>query len=95
MKFNIFDGKTLINSIESSEAFCASYCEKNGYTFEDVSEPVNIDTLKAAKKDEISAACREAIVSGIDVTLSDGSVSQFSLEETDQINLTTAFNAVQ
>lgn len=37
----------------------------------------------------------EAIVNGIDVTLSDGTTGHFSLEETDQINLTTAYNAVQ
>ena len=42
----------------------------------------------------ISAACHAAIVMGIDVTLSDGTVGHFSLEETDQINLTTAYNAV-
>lgn len=56
---------------------------------------LDIDTLKASKKEEVSAACREAIVSGIDVTISDGSVGHFSLEETDQINLTAAFSAVQ
>jgi len=95
MKFNIFDGETLINSIEASEAFCISYCEKNGYTFEEVSDAMNIEVLRVEKAAELSGACREAIVFGIDVTLSDGSVGHFSLEETDQINLTTAFNAVQ
>lgn len=52
-------------------------------------------TLRADKLTEISNACHAAIVAGIDVELSDGTTGHFSLEETDQINLTTAYNAVQ
>ena len=55
----------------------------------------DINALKPAKKDEVSAACHDVIVAGCDVTLTDGTVEHFSLEETDQINLTTAYNAVQ
>lgn len=55
----------------------------------------DMSALAENKAAELSAACREAIVSGVDVSLSDGSAGHFSLEETDQINLTTAFNAVQ
>lgn len=51
--------------------------------------------MKAAKKEEISNACHAAIVAGVDVKLSDGTTGHFSLEETDQINLTTAYNAVR
>lgn len=54
----------------------------------------DIAALRSAKETEISNACHEAIVSGLDVTLTDGTVGHFSLEETDQINLTTAYNAV-
>ena len=57
--------------------------------------PTDITSLKAAKKEEISDACHAAIVAGVDVELSDGTTGHFSLEETDQINLTTAYNAVQ
>lgn len=55
----------------------------------------DIDTLRTAKLAEISDACHAAIVAGVDVALSDGTTGHFSLEETDQINLTTAYNAVQ
>ena len=44
---------------------------------------------------KLSNECHSAIISGIDVTLSDGTTEHFSLEETDQINLTTAFNVIQ
>ena len=43
----------------------------------------------------ISAACNQAIVAGIDVTLADGQTGHFSLTENDQINLNGAVSAVQ
>lgn len=55
----------------------------------------DLSASKEAKVAELSAACHAAIVAGIDVELSDGTTGHFSLEETDQINLTTAYNAVQ
>ncbi len=39
------------------------------------------------KKREISQACENAIYSGVDVKLSDGSTEHFSLTEHDQLNL--------
>ncbi len=48
---------------------------------------------KSTKEFELSAACNAAIVSGVDVETTQG-MEHFSLEETDQINLTTAYNAV-
>lgn len=55
----------------------------------------DLESLRAAKLAEISQACRAAIIAGCDVTLSDGTVEHFALEETDQINLTTAYTACQ
>lgn len=49
---------------------------------------------RAAKEAEISKACNEAIIAGIDVETSQG-IEHFSLEETDQINLAVALSAVQ
>lgn len=43
----------------------------------------------------LSYACNEAIVAGCDVTLADGTVEHFALEETDQINLNAAYSACQ
>lgn len=56
--------------------------------------PDNTPQLRAAKEQEISLACNAAIVAGMDVETSVG-VEHFSLQETDQINLTTAVNAIQ
>lgn len=52
-----------------------------------------IEKVKAAKLVEISKACNDAIIAGVDVETSQG-VEHFSLEETDQINLNAALQAV-
>ena len=54
----------------------------------------DLERLRAGKEAEISAACNGAIVAGMDVETSQGT-EHFALQETDQINLTTALSAVQ
>ena len=56
-------------------------------------QPDPMDGLRAAKEDELSAASHAAIVDGMDVATTHGT-EHFSLQETDQINLTTAYNAI-
>ena len=53
-----------------------------------------LEPTRANKEQEISTACNKAIVTGMDVETSVGT-EHFSLQETDQINLTNAFTAVQ
>lgn len=55
----------------------------------------NMDALRSDKLREVSDACREAIVAGCSATLTDGTTNHYALEETDQINLTTALAAIQ
>lgn len=96
MTYKLLKDGEIVNTIVGSAAFVAAYCEAMGYTYELVSEPhADLLSTKEAKQEELSAACHAAIVAGIDVELSDGTTGHFSLEETDQINLTTAYNAVQ
>ncbi len=52
-----------------------------------------LPAVKAVKEKELSNACNAAIVAGMDVETSRGT-EHFSLQETDQINLTTAYNAI-
>ena len=55
-----------------------------------------IDTIRAAKLSNLSAAGNAAIVAGVAVTLpSTDATEHFSLHETDQINLSTAMVAVE
>ena len=53
-----------------------------------------LEEIRADKLAELSAACNDAITAGMDVETTQGT-EHFSLQETDQINLTTALSAVQ
>lgn len=46
-----------------------------------------LEELQVAKKQEVSAACEQAIYAGINVALADGSVEHYSLTIEDQLNL--------
>jgi len=48
---------------------------------------LQIESVRAAKRSEISQICNETIFAGVDVTLSDGSVKHFSMTDEDQLNL--------
>lgn len=54
----------------------------------------SIEIIRAYKLTELSDACNAAITAGMDVETTQGT-EHFSLQETDQINLTTALSAVQ
>lgn len=64
------------------------------YTIEDVPDDRPLDVIRADKLAELSDACNAAITAGMDVETTQGT-EHFSLQETDQINLTTALSAVQ
>ena len=53
-----------------------------------------LEELKAAKLSELSEACNAAITAGCDVALADGATGHISLTAEDQINLSTATQAV-
>lgn len=53
-----------------------------------------LDNLRDAKIKEVRSNCNNAILAGVDVTTTVG-VEHFSLQETDQINLSAALQAVQ
>ena len=57
-------------------------------------DPVSLEDRRAAKTAAMSAACNAAITAGMDVETTQGT-EHFSLQETDQINLTAAVTAVQ
>ena len=54
----------------------------------------SIEIVRADKLAELSASCNAAITAGMDVETTQGT-EHFALQETDQINLTTALSAVQ
>ena len=64
------------------------------YTIEEEPDNRPLDVIRADKMAELSASCNAAITDGMDVETTQGT-EHFSLQETDQINLTTALSAVQ
>lgn len=66
-----------------------------GMLLEDELPPVPTEEeLRSAKLAELSDACAAAITAGCDVALTDGSTGHISLTAEDQINLSTATQAV-
>ena len=63
-------------------------------TVEEEPDDRPLDEIRADKLAELSSSCNAAITAGMDVETTQGT-EHFSLQETDQINLTTALSAVQ
>ena len=79
---------------ESNEELAKREAYNGEYTIEDVPDDRPLDEIRADKLAELSADCNAAITAGMDVETAKGT-EHFSLQETDQINLTTALSAVQ
>lgn len=79
---------------ESNEELAKREAYNGEYTIEDEPDDRQLDEIRADKLAELSAACNAAITAGMDVETTQGT-EHFSLQETDQINLTTALSAVQ
>ena len=80
-------GNVVVRAVKVSDF--SDYIIKDGHWY---TMPLN--EIKTDKEAELSAACKAAITAGMDVETSQGT-EHFALQETDQINLTTALSAVQ
>ena len=80
---------------EDAEAWIEGATAEEIAAWEDEhTDPVSLEDKRAAKTAAMSAACNAAITAGMDVETTQGN-EHFSLQETDQINLTAAVTAVQ
>lgn len=93
------DGELIIDNMKDAETFPIP-CKWDGenWVYADVPDmgityERDLEQERAQKIQYLSNACNAAILNGIDVETTQGT-EHFSLEETDQINLTTAYNAV-
>ena len=57
-------------------------------------QPTDLEALRANKTAELSAACEQAIVAGLDIQLGEA-VEHFNYNEKDQINIKEMFDAVR
>ena len=88
-----FNDKKIMWS-EENEEIAKAEAYNGEVTVEEVQDDRPLDEIRADKLAEISASCNAAITAGMDVETTQGT-EHFSLQETDQINLTTALSAVQ
>ena len=89
----IFSGVSLGWS-EANEELAKREAYNGEYTIEDEPDDRPLDEIRSDKLAELSAACNDAITAGMDVETTQGT-EHFALQETDQINLTTALSAIQ
>ena len=79
---------------EANEEIAKREAYNGEYTIEEEPDDRPLDEIRADKLAELSADCNAAITAGMDVETTKGT-EHFSLQETDQINLTTALSAIQ
>lgn len=62
MRYKIYNNGELINTIIADEAFCAAYCAKYGYTYEDdIIEPPPEPDEELTVWDELDKAYSEGV----------------------------------
>lgn len=79
---------------EANEELAKREAYNGEYTIEEEPDDRPLDEIRADKLAELSNACNAAITAGVDAETTKGT-EHFSLQETDQINLTTALSAIQ
>ena len=55
MKYEIYDGETLINTIVADDDFITEYCEKNGFTYKKIPEPEPAPDPAPTTEDRVAA----------------------------------------
>lgn len=79
---------------EANETIAKAEAYNGEYTVEEAPDKRPFDEIRTEKLSSLSETCNQTIIAGMDVETTEG-VEHFSLEETDQINLTTALSAIE
>lgn len=79
---------------ESNEQIAKTEAYNGQYTIEEEPDNRPFEEIQTKKLSNLSEICNQTIVAGMDVETTEG-IEHFSLEETDQINLTTALSAIE
>lgn len=79
---------------EVNEEIAKAEAYNGKYTIEEEPDNRSFEEIQTEKLSNLSEICNQTIVAGMDVETTEG-MEHFSLEETDQINLTTALSAIE
>lgn len=78
---------------EGNEKIAKTEAYNGEYTIEEEPDNRPFEEIQTEKLSNLSETCNQTIVAGMDVETTEG-IEHFSLEETDQINLTTALSTI-
>lgn len=79
---------------ETNEELAKKEAYNGEYTIEEEPDTRPFEIIQQEKITNLSNTCNQAIIAGMDVETTEGT-ERFSLEETDQINLSTAVSAIE
>lgn len=79
---------------EANEKIAKTEAYNGEYIIEEELDNRPFEEIQTEKLSSLSEICNQTIVTGMDVETTEG-IEHFSLEETDQINLTTALSAIE
>lgn len=79
---------------EANEKIAKAEAYNGEYAIEEEPDNRPFEEIQTEKLSSLSEICNQTIVAGMDVETTEG-IEHFSLEETDQINLTTALSAIE
>lgn len=79
---------------EDNEKIAKAEAYNGEYTIEEELDNRPFEEIQTEKLSSLSEICNQTIVAGMDVETTED-IEHFSLEETDQINLTTALSAIE
>jgi hypothetical protein len=79
---------------EANEELAKKEAYNGEYTIEEEPDTRPFEIIQQEKIINLSNTCNQAIIAGMDVETTEGT-ERFSLEETDQINLSTAVSAIE
>lgn len=80
---------------EANEKIAKTEAYNGEYIIEEELDNRPFEEIQTEKLFSLSEICNQTIVAGMDVETTEGIEQHFSLEETDQINLTTALSAIE
>lgn len=79
---------------EGNEKIAKAEAYNSEYTIEEELDNRPFEEIQTEKLSSLSETCNQTIIAGMNVETTEG-IEHFSLEETDQINLTTALSAIE
>ena len=94
MRYKVLKDGVEKNVIVADRDFIVSYCEKNGFAYEEVAETISLSERKDKKVHTLSETCQQTIYDGLSIELPDGTTEHYEYKDLDQTNIKSMFDGV-